>query len=75
MTGCKEVFCYSASYLAFEAQWVVTAGDGIQVVAGYWDYDESRRKIGRLGEGAHFKEKWRTSKMEVLEVLEVLNLT
>ncbi|CAJ1452172.1 unnamed protein product [Effrenium voratum] len=58
-TSCKEVFYYSTTYLAAAPKWVVVAGDGIPVVADYWDYDKSRQRVGQLGEGAHFTETWR----------------
>ena len=66
MTGCKEVISHSASYLGVAPKWVVAAGEGIPVVAGYWGYEESRKRIGALSEGAHFSEKQRTTQKLVM---------
>ena len=68
MTGCKEVFSYSASYLGVAPKWVVAASEGIPVVAGYWGYEESRKRIGQLSEGAHFSEKQRTGYAKIGDV-------
>lgn len=59
MTGCTELFSYSTSYLGVEPKWQVTSADGVQVMAGYWGYEESRKVVGRLSEGATFGEKCR----------------
>ncbi|CAK9021927.1 unnamed protein product [Durusdinium trenchii] len=69
-TSCKEVFYYSTTYLAAAPQWVVIAGEGIPVVADYWDYDKSRQRLGQLGEGAHFTEKWRIGEWIQFEKLD-----
>eukprot|EP00437_Effrenium_voratum_P004130 CAMPEP_0181423132 /NCGR_PEP_ID=MMETSP1110-20121109/13972_1 /TAXON_ID=174948 /ORGANISM="Symbiodinium sp., Strain CCMP421" /LENGTH=1183 /DNA_ID=CAMNT_0023546251 /DNA_START=81 /DNA_END=3632 /DNA_ORIENTATION=- len=58
MTSCTEFMCYSASYRGSAPKWVVTESGGIPVFGGH-SKDKAKKKIGQLGEGAHFVEKQR----------------
>ena len=59
LTGCTEYLCYGANYRGSAPKWLVTAADGIQVVAGRTGADARKRK-GKLEKGTQFIEKQRT---------------
>ena len=68
LTGCQEVFSYATSYLGHEPKWKVSSKEGIEVMKGYWGYEESRTKVGVLEDGATFQEKKRSSiRVEIIE--------
>ena len=65
LTGCREVFSYGTSYLGLNPMWRVSSKEGIEVMKGYWGYDEARTKVGVLAEDATFQEKKRSSRREI----------
>ena len=59
LTGCTEYLCYGANYRGSAPKWLVTAADGIPIVAGRTGA-QARKHIGKLEKGTQFIEKQRT---------------